>query len=281
MHKINNNFFIKVNQSIKLAIKHINISGHKCLLVIDNNKKFLGTISDGDIRKYLIKNDNLNENIKKLYNKKPIFLNESDIDEKKIKSFFINNKKTLTIALSLVILIIFGYFIYEDLKKKNKIKLANKYNLAIIEFVSGDKIKVENELIDIVNKKDKTYSPLALYFLIDNNIINENNKINELFDIVINETSLEKEIKNLVIYKKALFNSDFESENNLIQILNPVINSDSAWKSHALYLMAEYFYYKNQRQKSKEFFNKILTLENSNQNIKIESQKRLNRDFSD
>jgi predicted negative regulator of RcsB-dependent stress response len=199
----------------------------------------------------------------------------------KIINFFVNNTKKIIIVISVIVLIIFGYFIYEDLKKKNKIKLANKYNLAIIKFVSGDKIKVENELIDIVNKKDKTYSPLALYFLIDNNIINENNKINELFDIVINETSLEEEIKNLVIYKKALFNSDFESENNLIQILNPVINSDSAWKSHALYLMAEYFYYKNQRQKSKEFFNKILTLENSNQNIKIESQKRLNRDFSD
>ena len=199
----------------------------------------------------------------------------------KIKNFFVNNTKKLIIAISAIVLIIFGYFIYEDLKKKNKIKLANRYNLVTIKFISGDKNKFENELIDIVNEKDRTYSPLALYFLIDNNIVNENKKINELFDVVINETSLEEEIKNLVIYKKALFNSDFESENNLIQILNPVINSDSAWKSHALYLMAEYFYYKNQRQKSKEFFNKILTLENSNQNIKIESQKRLNRDFSD
>ena len=199
----------------------------------------------------------------------------------KIKNFFVKNIKKLTITISVIILIIFGYFIYEDFEKKSKIKLANRYNLATIKFISGDKNKVENELTDIVNEKDRTYSPLALYFLIDNNIINENNKINELFDVVINETSLEKEIKNLVIYKKALFNSDFESENNLIQILNPVINSDSVWKSHALYLMAEYFYYKNQKQKSKEFFNQILTLENSNPNIKIESQKRLNRDFSD
>ena len=199
----------------------------------------------------------------------------------KIKNFFVNNTKKLIIAISAIVLIIFGYFIYEDLKKKNKIKLANRYNLVTIKFISGDKNKFENELIDIVNEKDRTYSPLALYFLIDNNIVNENKKINELFDVIINETSLEEEIKNLVIYKKALFNSDFESENNLIQILNPVINSDSVWKSHALYLMAEYFYYKNQKQKSKEFFNKILTLENSNPNIKIESQKRLNRDFSD
>ena len=199
----------------------------------------------------------------------------------KIKNFFVNNTKKLIIAISAIVLIIFGYFIYEDLKKKNKIKLANRYNLVTIKFISGDKNKFENELIDIVNEKDRTYSPLALYFLIDNNIINENKKINELFDVIINETSLEEEIKNLVIYKKALFNSDFESENNLIQILNPVINSDSAWKSHALYLMAEYFYYKNQKQKSKDFFNQILTLENSNLNIKIETQKRLNRDFSD
>ena len=199
----------------------------------------------------------------------------------KIKNFFANNTKKLIIAISAIVLIIFGYFIYEDLKKKNKIKLANRYNLVTIKFISGDKNKFENELIDIVNEKDRTYSPLALYFLIDNNIVNENKKINELFDVVINETNLEKEIKNLVIYKKALFNSDFESENNLIQILSPVINSDSVWRSHALYLMAEYFYYKNQKQKSKDFFNQILILENSNPNIKIETQKRLNRDFSD
>jgi len=199
----------------------------------------------------------------------------------KMQNFFANNTKKLIIAISAIVLIIFGYFINEDLKKKNKIKLANRYNLVTIKFISGDKNKFENELIDIVNEKDRTYSPLALYFLIDNNIVNENKKINELFDVVINETSLEEEIKNLVIYKKALFNSDFESENNLIQILSPVINSDSVWRSHALYLMAEYFYYKNQKQKSKDFFNQILTLENSHPNIKIEAQKRLNRDFSD
>ena len=199
----------------------------------------------------------------------------------KIINFFVKNTKKLIITFSVIILIIFGYFIYEDFQKKNKIKLANRYNLATIKFIFEDKNKFKKELIAIVNEKDRTYSPLALYFLIDNNIINENNKINKLFDVIINETELEKEIKHLVIYKKALFNSDFASENNLIQILNPIINSDSVWKSHALYLMAEYFYYKNQLQKSKEFFNQILTLENINPDIKIKTQKKLNRDFSD
>ena len=199
----------------------------------------------------------------------------------KIKNFFIKNKKKIIISISVIILAIFGYFIYEDFNKKNKIKLANRYNIVKMNFISGNKSMVANELISIVYENDRTYSPLALYFLIDNNIIDDKNKINELFDTVINETSLEKEIKNLLIYKKALFNSDFESENNLITILKPIINSNSIWKSHALYLMAEYFYFKNEKQKSKDFFDQIIILENVNSKIKREAQKRLNRDFSE
>ena len=120
-----------------------------------------------------------------------------------------------------------------------------------------------------------------MYFLIDNNLIENQSEINSLFNQLINETDLDKEIKNLIIYKKALFNSDFVSENELLQILNPIINSESVWKSHALYLMAEYFYSKNQKQKAKEFFNKILLLSNVNNDIKVNSQKRLNRDLSE
>jgi len=199
----------------------------------------------------------------------------------KIKKFFLKNKKKIIISILVIILAIFGYFIYEDFNKKSKIKLANRYNIVKMNFISENKSMVANELVNIVHEKDRTYSPLALYFLIDNNIISDKNKINELFDTVINETSLEKEIKNLLIYKKALFNSDFESENNLLTILKPIINSNSIWKSHALYLMAEYFYFKNEKQKSKDFFDQIITLENVNSKIKREAQKRLNRDFSE
>ena len=78
-----------------------------------------------------------------------------------------------------------------------------------------------------------------------------------------------------------MFNSDFSTENELIKILNPIINSESVWKSHALNLLAEYFYFKDEKQKAKEFFEKILTVENGNSSLKIEAQKRLTRDFSD
>ena len=133
----------------------------------------------------------------------------------------------------------------------------------------------------MLNKKDPTYSLLSLYFIIDNNLISDKNQINTLFDILIEETSLDKEIKNLVIYKKGLFNADEINENELLSILNPLIKSESIWKSHALYLLAEFFYSKNEKQKSKDFFNQILNLKNSNPDILKEAKKRLNRDLSD
>ena len=107
------------------------------------------------------------------------------------------------------------------------------------------------------------------------------NTIQELFDVVNEDVSLQKEIKNLIIYKKALYNADDIGENELLKILKPIINSESVWKSHALYLIAEYFFYKGEKQKSIEFFNQIISLKNANQELKIESQKRLNRDLSE
>jgi len=206
---------------------------------------------------------------------------DSNTRNEKIKNFFINNKKNLIIIFSIFLLVLTGYFFFEEVKKRNKIKLADQFNSIIIDLKLGEKTKTIKELSQIVNKKDPTYSPLALYFLIENKLIKNNDEINNLFDVLINETSLEKEIKNLVIYKKALFNSSFLNENELIQIINPIINSKSIWKSHALYLLAEYFFKKNEKQKAKEFFNKILILENSNSDIRLESQKRINRDFSE
>ena len=199
----------------------------------------------------------------------------------KIRNFFINNKKQIIISISAIILIIFGYFAYEDFKNKKRIKIAERYNSVTINFISGKKTSVKSELIEIIEEKDTTYSPLALYFIIDNDIETTNEEINKYFDSLINEVKLDEEIKNLIIFKKGLFNSDFETENNLISILSPLINSKSVWKSHALYLMAEYFYSKDQKHKAREFYNQIISLENSNENIKLETKKRLRRDFSE
>ena len=206
---------------------------------------------------------------------------DSNTRNEKIKNFFNNNKKLLIAVLTLIILIVFSYFAYNEIQEKKNKNLADKYNSIIVNFNNSNKTNIKNELIEIIYEKNSTYSPLALYFIIDNNIKSSNEEINNFFNILINETVTDKEIKNLIIYKKGLFNADFETENNLITILKPVINSDSVWKSHALYLMAEYFFDKNQKQKAKEFYNQILSYEKSNEKIILETQKRLRRDFSE
>ncbi len=206
---------------------------------------------------------------------------DTNARNERIKNFFINNKKKLIIIISIILVIIIGYLSFENSKEKNKIKLANQYNLALIDLNPENKQKTIDEMVNVVKSNDATYSPLALYHLLDNNLIENNDEINILFNELIENTKLDNEIKNLIIYKKALFNSDFVSENELLKILNPVINSESIWKSHALYLLAEFFYSKDEKQKAKEFFNQILLLSNANNEIKLSSQKRLNRDIGE
>ncbi len=183
---------------------------------------------------------------------------DTNARNERIKNFFINNKKKLIITVSIISVIIIGYLSFENSKEKNKIKLSNQYNLALIDLNPENKQKTIDEMINVVKSNDATYSPLALYHLLDNNLLENNDEINILFNELIEKTNLDNEIKNLIIYKKALFNSEFVSENELLKILNPVINSESIWKSHALYLLAEFFYSKEEKQKAKEFFNQII-----------------------
>jgi hypothetical protein len=198
----------------------------------------------------------------------------------KIKNFFVN-KKLLISSVIILVLIVIGVYSYDRYTIDKKRQISDNFNAITIDHSESSKDITLNKLLEIINQKDPTYSPLSLYFIIDNNLLSDQSEVNKLFDVIIDETSLDKEIKNLVIYKKALFNADQASEADLLNMLNPLINSESVWKSHALYLMAEYFYAQDQKQKAKEFFQQITTLENPNPDIRIESEKRLNRDLSE
>jgi hypothetical protein len=205
----------------------------------------------------------------------------SNTRNERIRNFFVNNKiKIITIVLILSVTLI-GAYIFDNHRDNKKIEISNKFNSTTLSYSEDTKDNTLKNLKEIINEKNSTYSPLSLYFIIDNKLTDNQEEINGYFNILIEKTSLDKEMKNLVIYKKALFNADQADEGELLSILNPLINSKSVWKSHALYLMAEYFYSKDQKQKSKEFFNQIIGLENSNSDIKRQAEKRLSRDLSE
>ena len=205
----------------------------------------------------------------------------SNTRNEKVRNFFVKNKKKIILLIVAIAIILISAYSFDQYKTNKKIEISNKFNSTTLTYSENTKERTIKNLVEIINVQDPTYSPLSLYFIIDNKLIANKEEINNSFNILIEKTSLDKEIKNLIIYKKALYNADQAKEGDLLNMLNPLINSQSVWKSHALYLIAEYFYSKDQKQKSKEFFNQIISMENPNSDIRLQAQKRLNRDLSE
>ena len=198
----------------------------------------------------------------------------------KIKNFFLNNYKKLTGSLVSILLLLFSFFGYQEYEKREKLEIAETYNQITLKEITTKNINEIEQLVKIIKEKDPIYSALSLYFIIENDLVNDQKEINNFFDLVINSQK-EKEIKNLIIYKKAMYNAEIISENELLDILNPILKSESVWKSHALLLMADYFEHDNNLIKSKDFLEEILNSELANNEIRIEAERRLKRNFGD
>ena len=196
----------------------------------------------------------------------------------KSKKIIIKNFKFLISIFLLTLILFISFFFYKDFKKNNRLKISEKYNQILLSKNLNNNL---NELKEIILLRDKTYSPLALYYIIDNNLTVSDNEINEYFYIIINEIGLDENLKYLNIYKMSLFNAKLENESKLLRIIDPLINSDNIWKSHGLYLLGEYYFAKGDKLKSKKYFNEIVLNKNTNSKIKIEAQKRIQRDLSD
>ena len=197
-----------------------------------------------------------------------------------IKNFFKNNSKRIFVTLSICLIILISFFLFEELKNRKKNKLAEIYNNTIFNNNNYSQEEIKSRMLEIINGKVETYSTLALYHLIDNDLIKDEEKINELFNVIIS-INKDIELRNLIIFKKALYFSDKLPENELLKIINPIINSESIWRQHALLLMGDFYFYNKNFNKSKEFFQKIIELKNVNPKIKLNVEKRLNRDFSE
>ncbi len=197
-----------------------------------------------------------------------------------IKNFFKNNSKNIAISVIFIIAIVIFFFAYDEIKKRKKEKIAVDYNRIIFNTDKYNQNDIKNEMIKIINEKVDTYSTLALYHLIDNNLIDDQNTISDLFDKVIS-INKDDELKNLIVFKKALYFSDKYTESKMLEILNPLLNSESIWKQHAFLLMGDYYFHKKQYTKSKEFFEKITQLSDVNPKIKLDVERRLNRDFNE
>ena len=186
-----------------------------------------------------------------------------DVTKKtKLKKFYETNKILIYSAVLIVIIAITSISFYLDIKEKKKILLSDNYLAAKVYLENGDRNKVKNILKTIIFANDSTYSTLSLFLILNENLIVDQGELSNLFDHVLENNKFEKEVKNLIIFKKALFQSNFVSELELLDAVKPLINTETVWKPHALLLLGDYFASKKEYLKAKEFYVQILSLKN-------------------
>ncbi len=173
--------------------------------------------------------------------------------QNKTLSFLKKNLKYLIILSFFLILLLFGYFFYSELQKNEEVKISENYVEASFQFKQKNTDKSKELLEKIIVKKHKFYSPLALYFIIDNNLETDTSKIINFFDKILSINSIDKENLNLIKIKKGIFLINIDDEELIIKTLNPIINSDSVWKKMAIELISEYFISKDQKSKANEY----------------------------
>ena len=199
-----------------------------------------------------------------------------DITKKsRLRKFYESNR--ILIFSSILILIIFlgSFSFYLENREKKIILLSDKYIQAKIYIENGNKDEAIKILKEIVYADNSTYSTLALFMLLNQNFIKNHKQLLILFDHLLENNKFEKEVKDLLIYKKALINSNYISESELLKVLRPLINEESMWKPHALLLLGDFFVSKKEYIKAKEFYKKIFSISNLQQDVYNQAQSRL------
>ena len=193
----------------------------------------------------------------------------------KLRKFYETNKTLIFSVVLILIIIIASVSFYSEGKEKKKILLSDNYLTAKVYLENGDRNEVKNILKTIIFANDSTYSTLSLFLILNENLIVDQRELSNLFDQVLENNKFEKEIKNLIIFKKALFQSNFISESELLETVKPLINTETVWKPHALLLLGDYFASKKEYLKAKEFYIQILSLKNLHKELYDQAKSQL------
>ena len=205
-----------------------------------------------------------------------LFETQYDVTKKsKLKKFYEANKILIFSTVLILIIAIASVSFYSETKEKKKILLADNYLTAKVYLENGDRNKAKNVLETVIFANDSTYSTLSLFLILNENLIINQGELSNLFDHVLENNKFEKEIKNLIIFKKALFQSNFVSELELLEAVKPLINTETVWKPHALLLLGDYFASKKEYLKAKEFYMQILSLKNLHKELYSQARSQL------
>ena len=205
-----------------------------------------------------------------------LFEAQYDLTKKsRIKKFYESNK-IFIFSLILILIILFGSLIfYLDNQERKKILLSENYIQAKIYLENGNNNEALNTLKKVIFANDSTYSTLSFFLILNQNLISDYKEISALYDHLLENNNFEKELRNLLIYKKSLFSSNSVSETELLETIKPLLNTDTLWKPHALLLLGDYFMSKGENIKSREFYQQILSMNNLHKDIYDQAKSQL------
>jgi len=154
----------------------------------------------------------------------------SNTRNEKIKNFFVNNKNKIISVIIFLIIIIVGAFSYDKYLTDKKKEISDKFNSITIDYSEKTKEKTTNGLIEIVNERDPTYSPLSLYFIIDNNLLSNNIIIayEPVWAIGTGNTASKKDIEEVHKFIKEIINTNYQFNYDLPILYGGSVNSKNS-----------------------------------------------------
>ena len=204
------------------------------------------------------------------------FKTQYDITTKsRIKKFYESNKILIFSSILILIILIVSSSLYLESKERKKILLSENYIQAKFYLDNGNKYEALNTLKEVIFANDPIYSTLSLFLILDHNLIVDYKEILLLFDHLLENNKFEKELRNLLIYKEALFNSNFVSESELLEAIKPLLNTDTLWKAHGLKLLGDYFMSKGENIKAIEFYQQILSINDLHKDLYDQARSQL------
>jgi len=197
-----------------------------------------------------------------------LFQAEYDVTKKSKLRKFYESKKILIYSSIFSIFLIFAFTsIYLENKKKKIVLLSDNYLQAKVYLQKGENDKATKLLKEVIYANNSTYSTLSLFLLLNQNLSQNPQETLDLFEHILKKNKFTKDLENLLIFKKALFASDFSTEIELVEIVRPLLSDDNMWKPHSLLLLGDFFLAKGESIKAIEFYQEVFKIKNLHQDI--------------
>ena len=177
-----------------------------------------------------------------------------DSPENNFLNFIRSNSKIFIYSLVTIFITLLIFFWYLNSKENKKTIISDNYIKAQSFLKNEKKDDAKKILLDIVEKNNSPYSSLALFLIIENNLVENKSLVLSYFDKIIKNSNLQKEDLNLIKFKKAIYISDLKNEQDILKLLNPIINSNSVWKNQVLKFLGDFYTSNNQTQKANQYY---------------------------